>query len=331
MTGASPGSAAGELRTFVLLVTGSFNMAATMNFVDPLRVANYLFGRRYAWSFQARKAGEVPASNGARLLVDALNPDGPPPDYLVISTSWAPEDMASADVLTTVRKWSRRGTRLVGLDTGAFVLGQAGVLTPGCAATVHPEHRQALAELYPDITVSDAAFVDGRVALTCAGGVAAVACGLSLIEADWGRFARQRVAAYLLDPSEASSARHAGEAVFPSLFAQAETLMDEHLEDVITLPQLCAALGVTQRKMERVFRRQSGLTPVAYYLSLRLEKARELLVQTEMPVMEVALACGFSSPENFSRRYRLHHGYAPREHRLVGRVAYEFRFAKQHT
>ena len=58
--------ASGELRSFVLLVTGSFNMAATMNFVDPLRVANYLFGRRYRWSFQAREAGGVLASNGAK-------------------------------------------------------------------------------------------------------------------------------------------------------------------------------------------------------------------------------------------------------------------------
>lgn len=69
----------GDLRTFVVLVTGSFNMAATMNFVDPLRVANYLFGRRYAWTFHAQEAGEVLASNGAVLQVEALNGEGPPP------------------------------------------------------------------------------------------------------------------------------------------------------------------------------------------------------------------------------------------------------------
>ena len=73
-------SRSGDLRTFLVLVTGSFNMAATMNFVDPLRVANYLFGRRYSWSFHAQKAGEVLASNGAVLQVEALNGEGPPPD-----------------------------------------------------------------------------------------------------------------------------------------------------------------------------------------------------------------------------------------------------------
>lgn len=318
--------AAGELRSFILLVADSFNMAATMNFVDPLRVANYLFGRRYTWSFQAREAGEVFASNGATLRVGALNAEGPPPDYLIISTSWTPEAMASADVLTTVRKWGRRGTRLVTLDTGAFVLGEAGLLTGG-RVTVHPEHRQALAELYPAVDVSDAAWVDGRVALSCGGGLAATSCSLDIIEADWGVTARKRVAAYMLDPWTLDQEQIAAEKHnLPSLFAQAEKLMLDHLEDLISVPQMCRALGVTQRRLEQVFKRQTGVTPVSHYLSLRLEKARELLVQTEMPIMEIALACGFSTPENFSRRYRVHHGYSPREHRSVGRVAYEFRF-----
>ena len=234
--------ASGELRSFVLLVTGSFNMAATMNFVDPLRVANYLFGRRYTWSFQAREAGEVLASNGATLQVAALSGDGPPPDYLIISTSWTPEAMASADVLTTVRKWNRRGTRLVTLDTGAFVLGEAGLLTGG-QVTVHPEHRQALAELYPAMEVSDAAWVDDRVALSCGGGLAAATCGLNIVEADWGPTARQRVAAYLLDPLTLAQEQTVNEKHnLPSLFAQAEKLMVEHLEDLITVPQICAAL-----------------------------------------------------------------------------------------
>jgi len=322
-------SAPGELRSFILLVTDSFNMAATMNFVDPLRVANYLFGRRYTWSFQAREAGEVLASNGAALRVEALNSEGTRPDYLIISTSWTPEAMASADVLTTVRKWNRRGTRLLTLDTGAFVLGEAGLLTGG-KVTVHPEHRQALAELYPAVEVSDTAWVDDRVALSCGGGLAAAACGLDLVEKDWGPTARKRVAAYLLDPWTLDQEQTANEEHnLPSLFAQAEKLMLDHREDLISIPQICKALGVTQRRLEQAFKRQVGVAPVTHYLGLRLEKARELLVQTEMPIMEVSLACGFSSPENFSRRYRLHHGYSPREHRSVGRVAYEFRFADE--
>ena len=317
----------GDLRTFVVLVTGSFNMAAAMNFVDLLRVANYLFGRRYAWTFHAQEAGEVLASNGAVLQVETLNGEGPPPDYLVISTSWSLEAMASANVLTTVRRWSRRGTRLVALDTGAFVLGEAGLLTEG-RVTVHPEHRQALAELYQATEVCDDAVVSDRLAISCAGGIAASTCALGVVEADWGSVARHRVAAYLLDPVALAGDRSAAKDQHnpPVLFGLAEKLMVEHLEDLITIPQICVMLGVSQRRLERVFRRHTGHTPIHHYLGLRLEKARELLVQTDMPVMEVALACGFSSPENFTRRYRDHHGHAPREHRLIGRVAYELRF-----
>ena len=174
-----------DLVQLCILTAPSFNLAATTAFVDPFRVANYLYGRRYAWAFQSFCGGLLQASNTAELKTSLLDPAGPAPDFLVVSTSWAPEALARPKLLAAIRRWSRAGTRLVTIDTGAFILGLAGLLTRG-RITVHPEHRHSLAELYPAIEVLDERWVDDPLVLSCAGGSGAFDCALSVIASDLG-------------------------------------------------------------------------------------------------------------------------------------------------
>ena len=91
--------------------------------------------------------------------------------------------------------------------------------------------------------------------------------------------------------------------------------MEENLEEPLKSYELAGIAGVSERQLERLFRRALGCTPTRYYLDLRLRRARILLGQTRMPVMEVALACGFATPAHFSRAYKGHFGHAPREER----------------
>jgi AraC family carnitine catabolism transcriptional activator len=93
--------------------------------------------------------------------------------------------------------------------------------------------------------------------------------------------------------------------------ARAIELMEARLEDLASAAELCRAAGVSQRQLERMFRKHFQLTPWRYYLHLRLQRARALLQYTELAVVQVAVACGFNSAAHFSRTYARWAGKAP--------------------
>ncbi len=76
-------------------------------------------------------------------------------------------------------------------------------------------------------------------------------------------------------------------------------------------PVLARDVGMSTRQLERLFRRYLNRSPKRYYMELRLQKARNLLMQTDMSVINVALACGFASPSHFSKCYRAHYNTTP--------------------
>lgn len=125
----------------LILVTPDFNVATTMAFVDPFRAANDLDGtRHFRWSFASEQGGDCPSSNGGAIattpLAHVLRAEV---DAVIVSSNWAPERHAAPVLRSALRRWGRHDVLLSGLDTGAFVLAQAGLLD-GRAATVHYEH-----------------------------------------------------------------------------------------------------------------------------------------------------------------------------------------------
>jgi AraC family transcriptional regulator, glycine betaine-responsive activator len=92
-------------------------------------------------------------------------------------------------------------------------------------------------------------------------------------------------------------------------------LMEANVEEPLSLDELARMTEVSQRQLQRLFRRSLGLTPLQYYLNLRLRRARELLLQTDLPIMRITLACGFRSPAHFSKSYRAVFGHAPSRQR----------------
>lgn len=138
----------------VIVLAPSFNMSATMGFIDPFRASNYLDGQTYfKWDFASETGGFCVSSNGAGIDTHALSDlSHNQPEIVIISTSWNPEKHLTDRLGSVLRQWARSGATLGALDTGAFVLAQAGLLK-GRRATVHYEHIDAFQELYPDIEV----------------------------------------------------------------------------------------------------------------------------------------------------------------------------------
>ncbi|MDH3668744.1 MAG: GlxA family transcriptional regulator [Paracoccaceae bacterium] len=322
----------------VLIVTPGFNMAATVGFLDPFRAANYLEGRPlFQWTLTSPDGGEIIASNGLGLTTESLGKSTDAPDLAIVSSSWAPEKSYGSPIGATLRRWTRHGTALGALDTGAFLLANAGLLD-GRMATVHFEHLDALAELYPDVTVTDQLYVIDGPIMTCCGGTAAADFALQIVRSAHGPALANAAARYLFHDRLRASHHHQNPdkvepmaSTAPARLSAAVEIMEKNIEDPIAIPAIAGALAISQRQLERLFVENTGLSPVRYFRDIRLDHARGLITQTEMPIWKVALACGFASPEHFSRVYRARFGIAPRTDRTEGRVPFEFRAWPMHS
>lgn len=299
-----------------------FSMLAFSSALEPLRVANLISGRElFRWRVFSRDGSPVEASNGMAVLAEGTIANSPRLSTLFVCASHEP--LATLDSATGA--WFRRmavaGTTMGALDTGAWLLARAGLLN-GYRATVHWEWRDAFAEDFPEIDCRTSLFENDRGRLTCAGGTAALDMMLHLIGLRFGhalaidiseQFIHERIR-----PAEDAQRMALGQrlgVIDPKLEAVI-TAMEENLEEPLPSRDLARIANVSERQLERLFRRALGCTPTRYYLDLRLRRARILLGQTRLPVMEVALACGFATPAHFSRTYKDHFGHAPRDDRV---------------
>ena len=321
-----------------VVVTPNFNISATMGFVDPFRAANYLDGKNhFRWEFVSDSGGPCVSSNGASLqtvrLSDALGKD---PDIVIVSSSWAPEYYAKSEVKNALRHWARRGVTIGGLDTGAFILAQSGLLN-GRRATVHYEHIDSFQELYPSIDVSENLFVFDGNRISCCGGSAAVDFGLHILQGIHGVALANAAARYIFHttlrergtPQQPEGSEPLGNLV-PGSVKTAIRMMEENLEEPVSIPEICAQVGISHRQLDRLFSQYIKKTPTLYYRDIRLDRARGLVTQTEMAMSEVAVASGFTSQVHFSRAYHDRFGLPPTKDRVEGRVPFEFRAWPMH-
>lgn len=322
----------------LVLVTPNFNLSATTGFIDPMRAANYLDGTvHFRWKFASLEGGEVIASNGLTIqtlpIADVLATDF---NIVVMSSSWSPEAYTSPRLLGALRKWARSGVTIGALDTGAFILADAGLLK-GQRATVHYEHIDSLIELHDDIQVSEDLFIFDSNRFTCCGGTAAVDVGLQVVRSYKGAALANAAARYIFHPALRPEGTPQNPAAFeplghttPAAVRQIIAQMEKNLEELVTIPDLCKSVGLSQRQINRLFERYVGKTPVLYYRDIRLDRARGLVTQTGLQMSQIAAATGFSSQVHFSKAYRERFGISPRSDRLEGRIPFEFRAWPMH-
>lgn len=322
----------------LIIVTPNFNLAATVGFLDPFRAANYLNGSiLFRWEIVSASGGEIIASNGLSIGTRALREvKGQPQDMVIVSSSWAPETYNSAPVHGALLRWARAGVTLGALDTGAFILAEAGLLK-GKRATTHYEHIDSLKELYPETEITEDLFVfDGKL-ITCCGGSASTDFALHIIRSMHGDSLANAAARYLFHQSlrPQGSSQNPGSieplgSTAPGVLKRAIRIMEENLEEALSIPQICKRVRLSQRQLDRIFGQFVRKSPVLYYRDIRLDRARSLVTQTDMRLSEVAVACGFASQTHFSRAYRERFGLAPRTDRIEGRVPFEFRAWPMH-
>ena len=209
---------------------------------------------------------------------------------------------------------------LAGLWNGAWFLAVAGLLD-GKRCAIHPENRAALAEIAKKTQVTSESYIVDQQRLT-----AASPAGAFNMILEWmGQQASREVAHGVLDilAFEESRYRRTQPSAHEKLsepLRNVVQLMNANIEEPLSLEQIASYVGRSRRQIERLFQEQLSTSPGHYYLELRITEARRLLQYSELPMLDVCVACGFVSSSHFSKCYTAFYGYSPSKEVRYGNV-----------
>jgi AraC family transcriptional regulator, glycine betaine-responsive activator len=306
---------------FVLLP--EFTMIGFSAGVEPFRLANRLAEKTlYACDVFSEDGAPVKASNGLSVNVDGSFNDIQGLETIFVCSGLNVKAHISKALIQKLRRLASHGTGIGAICTGSEVLAKAGLLD-GYSCTIHWENIPSFVEEYPDLDVVTELFEIDRNRYTCAGGTAALDMSLQLIALHFDSITAAGVADQLIH----HRIREGGEGQrmelrtrlgvsHPKLLAVIQK-MEDSLEEPINCEELAEGVGLSTRQLERLFRKYLSTAPTKYYLSLRLSRARFLLRQTSLPILSIALACGFVSASHFSKCYREHYQRTPSVERRV--------------
>lgn len=304
-------------KRFVFLLLDKFTMLSFASAIEPLRIANRVIGApAYSWVLAGEGDGIVCCSNGAAFTLD-IGLDGVErEDTVLVCGGIDVQRSTTKGILGWLRREARRGVVMGGLCTGAYALAKAGLLD-GKRATIHWENQDGFLEEFEQVKLTKSIFVIDGNRMSTAGGTASLDMMLKIIAADHGDDVANTVADQLIystirtdqDTQRLSIPTRIG--VRHPKLSQVIQMMEQAIEEPISPADLAEEVGMSTRQLERLFRRYLNRSPKRYYMELRLSKARNLLMQTDMSVINVALACGFASPSHFSKCYRAHYATTP--------------------
>ena len=292
--------------------TNTLSFAAA---VDPLRAANRQAGRTlFHWTYVTPTDTPVTLTSGISVtgapLAKLLHTD-----LLLVVAGFSIRSHATPAISASLRRLAAHGTTLAGIDGGPWILAQAGLLDHH-TATTHWEDLSDFAAEFPDVTTVANRFCISDRRMTCAGAVPALDMMLHLIAARYGRRLAAQVAGAFIHDSATDPARpqtRAGpDPRHNRITRQASSLMQQALDQPLPIPKLATTLNISPRTLEAQFQSRLGQSPKAHYLTLRLTEALRLVTQTDIPLIDVALATGFASAASFSRAFRKAHGTSAR-------------------
>ncbi|CAM5288091.1 AraC family transcriptional regulator OS=Kitasatospora aureofaciens OX=1894 GN=GCM10010502_19960 PE=4 SV=1 [Kitasatospora aureofaciens] len=274
----------------------------------------------YEFALCTETPGPLPTTLGVPLLVEDGLEALEHADTVVVPGWHPPGSPAPAPVLDALRTAHARGTRIVSICTGAFVLAQAGLLD-GRRATTHWGRTAQLAAQHPALEVDrDVLYVDHGDVATSAGSGAGIDLCLHLLRRDHGAAYAAQVARHMVLPPhrEGSQLQYAAAPAPARADESLAPLLDwaqERLGERLTLDDLAARAGLSGRTLSRRFTEQLGTSPGQWLLARRIDAARALLEQTDLPVEAVAARVGLASAVNLRRRFHAALGTTPGAYR----------------
>jgi len=318
---AMPGQAALDV---VVLILPGFSHLSLASVLEPLRCANEVAGRElFRWRLVAAEGGQVASATGISVCATSDFASertalfgNCAPWAVFICAGTEVEGHVTGELRGLLRAYSRQRVPLLGLGTGAWALAASGLLVDG-RCTIHWKRMAALAETYGNLEISDALYVtDGRIT-SCAGEFAAFDLVASMMQSLCGDELTRDVCRLLMADrwrdGESRQATPVGLRLGSTSAAliHAIRLMERNLEVPLSMCAISRETGLSRRQLERLFEKHLSTTPWRYYVSLRLDKARQLIVQTGLPITAIAISCGFVTSSHFSKSFRTRFGFSP--------------------
>lgn len=297
-----------------VLLFADFSNYCLANTIEPLRAANRLAGREiYTWEILTMDGAPVPSSSGIEIAAHARLSSARG-DMLIAMPSYRFRDHTTQATSRALRAAAGRFAVLAGFDTGSWLMAQAGLLD-GYRATIHWEELVVFSESFPDVTVVRERHVTDRNRVTCSGALAAFELMMEQIGAAHGQALRLAVATLFMSPDATGPASEAP--LRSRTVARAVAMMQSHIEDPISIPEIAAQIGRSQKDIVTRFHAEFGTTPQAVYRRLRLLAARKLVVETRQSVAEIALRSGYQDASAMTRAFRAEFGQTPRDLRAL--------------
>lgn len=300
-------------RVSFLLIPG-FMMTAYVLAVDALRLANWRSGQRlFGWDVRTPDGRPAEANNGMVVAPDTALAGAPDPDAVFVCAGFSPENGFTRPVFAWLRQMERKRTILGGWDTGPLVLAEAGLMEKRRMA-LHWQAAPAVLGRYPNINISsERCEIDGR-RMTGPGGLSTFDLIVAFIDQRAGANVARMVAhSANRDIQMAPAVRQDGGAIVqvPHL-ARAISLMEARLDQPIPIPVLAKRCGLSERNLNRLFRARMNVSARSFYLNLRLQRARDLIRQSDLPIAEIAAVTGFNSASRFAQAFRAFFGESAR-------------------
>ena len=304
-------------RRFVFALMENFTLLSFSSALDALRIANRMSGKTlYEWTFIGENEGVVSCSAGTQFKLDNPLIELHRDDTILLCGGTSIQEVTTKKLIGWLRREARRGLTIGGLCTAAYPMAKAGLLD-GKKATIHWENQDSFAEEFLEVELTKTVFVCDGNRYTTAGGTSSIDLLLKIIADEHGEELANAVADQMIyssirtdqDTQRLSVPTRIG--VRHPKLSKVIQMMEINIEEPISPSILAKDVGMSTRQLERLFRRYLDRSPKRYYMELRLQKARNLLMQTDMSVINVALSCGFASPSHFSKCYRAHYDTTP--------------------
>jgi transcriptional regulator GlxA family with amidase domain len=313
----------GQPTLMELLVVDGFSLMSLAATLEPLRAANRVSGRTlYEWRLVSPSGSAVTSSSEVSLAVSGGFDAAARRDALIVVAAFDAE-RHGAPALKKLRAVARSRVPLGGIESGSWILARGGLLD-GYRATAHWEDVEEFAASFPGVEAVADRYVIDRDRFTAGGASPALDMMLHLIRAQHGMAIALKVASvFIYDQEHLATDRQPVVSLGRLEFAEprltaAIRLMEGAIEETLPVAAIAKRIGLSARSLQSLFMCHLGVTPHAYYLDLRLDATRRLLLQTRWSVVAIAAACGFASSSDLARAFRRRYRCTPRELRVAG-------------
>tara|TARA_R110002051_G_scaffold25371_3_gene61920 strand:- start:12161 stop:13165 length:1005 start_codon:yes stop_codon:yes gene_type:complete len=306
------------------LIFPGFPMACLTSMIEPLRAANEIFGgTAFGWKLLSEDGARVQASANVWFDPDLALRECEGLDHVFLLSGPSSKFNNPTKSNGVLRKLARHGVSLGAISGGVFPLARTGLLDSH-TTSVHWCYEAAFAAEFPNLVATQDVIKIDRRRLTASGAAAAFDLSLGLISDALNENVATEVACWFQHPlvrgqgvtqRTPTFAAESTNDMLPSNVREAVSIFASHVEDTVNIADVAAQVGISVRQLERMFLKTTGTSPHGYYKTLRMQKARQLLLYSKDTMAQIAIAVGYNSSSSLSKSYREVFGVHPKEDR----------------